>query len=149
MEAPITIAYVEDNPTLRLLLGIHLNREGFKVGYEAGNGLELLEQLHKAPALPAACLLDMNMPVMDGFETVRHLRDKYPSIKILACSTDDYPNRVEEILGCGAHGFVSKDLDPVDIQNGLLTIIKGKPYILQHPTMIKSCGGRRASYPSA
>lgn len=142
-----TIAYAEDNPNLRLLLGIHLKREGFTLSYEASNGRELLQQLYDGDSLPAACLLDLNMPVMDGFETTRQLRERYPGIKILACSSDDYPNRVEEILDCGAHGFVSKDVDPAEIQKGLMSIINNQPFILQHPTTVRSCGGRRADYP--
>jgi DNA-binding NarL/FixJ family response regulator len=142
-----TIAYAEDNPSLRFLLGVHLRREGFRLSYEASNGSELLEQLSAASTLPEACLLDLNMPVMDGFETTRLLRERFPAIKILACSSDDYPNRVEEILDCGAHGFVSKDVDPEEIQKGLMCIINNEPFILQHPTTVRTCGGKRAGYP--
>src|ERR1044072_5676255 len=60
-----TIAYVEDDPMLRRLLGIYLNRQGFEVPLEAGSGKALLELLKGADSIPDVCLLDLNMPDMD------------------------------------------------------------------------------------
>ena len=134
---------------LRKLLGIHFYREGFTLSHEADNGAQFLEQLQNGAALPDACLLDLSMPVMDGFETARQLREKYPAIKILAYSGNDMPDRVEEAIACGAHGFISKDLAPEEIQKGLMAVLADKPYIKQHPVTIKGCGGRKAQYQQA
>ena len=148
MKDTFTIAYVEDDPMLRRLLGIHLNRQGLEARLIAGSGKELLELLEEADSIPDACLLDLNMPDMDGFATARMLREKYPNIRILAYSGNDLPHRVEQALRCGAHGFISKDLAPEEIQKALIAVLNGQPCIRQHPTTIKSCGGRVAAYPS-
>jgi len=149
MGTAFTLAHVEDHPMLRKLLGIHLRRGGFEPSCEAANGLELLELLDNGGRVPDACLLDLNMPVMDGFETARLLREKYPTIKILAYSGNDFPDRVELALTSGAHGFISKDLAPEEFNKGLMAVLSNQPYIKQHPVTVKGCGGKVAGYPNA
>jgi DNA-binding NarL/FixJ family response regulator len=148
MGTTFTIAHVEDHPMLRKLLGIHLHREGFVPSCEAGNGVEFLEQLDNSGSVPDVCLLDLNMPVMDGFETARQLKERYPSIRILAYSGNDQPDRVEMALNCGAHGFVSKDLAPEEFNKGLRAVLSNQPFIMQHPVTVKGCGGKVAKYPA-
>lgn len=58
----------------------------YDVSLEAVNDLDLLAQLEEVEKLPDICLLDLNMPQMDGFETARNLRSRFPSIRILAFS---------------------------------------------------------------
>ncbi len=145
---PVTVAHVEDHPMLRKLLGMHLYREGFATSHEASNGKDFLEKLDNGGAIPDVCLLDLNMPIMDGFETARQLRTKYPTVKILAYSGNDFPQRVEEVLDCGAHGFISKDVAPEEIRKALLAVFNNQSFIKQHPITIKSCDGRVAQYPA-
>jgi DNA-binding NarL/FixJ family response regulator len=149
MRTAFTLAHVEDHPMLRKLLGIHLRREGFEPSCQAANGAELFELLDNSETVPDACLLDLNMPVMDGFETARLLREKYPTMKILAYSGNDFPERVEMALSSGAHGFISKDLAPEEFNKGLIAVLSNQPYIRQHPVTVKGCGGKVAEYPDA
>jgi DNA-binding NarL/FixJ family response regulator len=142
-----TIAHVEDHPMWRKLLGVHLQRAGFSPSHEAANGAELLKMLESGQTVPDVCLLDLNMPGIDGFETATLLREKYPTIKILAYSGNDFPDRVEKALTCGAHGFISKDLSPEEINKALIAVLNGQPCIKQHPVTIKGCGGKAAAYP--
>jgi len=48
------------------------------------------------------------MPIMDGYETCRQLRQRFPTIKILAYSTDGHPMIIEKIKTSGAPGFIRK-----------------------------------------
>lgn len=86
---------------------------------------------------------------MNGFVTAKILREKYPSIKILAYSTDDYTEVVEAALKCGAHGFVTKDADPAEIKAGMLAVLNGQAFIRQSENSVRSSGNRKAEYPNS
>jgi CheY-like chemotaxis protein len=67
-----TVLIVDDDRTIRRSLQQVLGDEGYAIA-EASNGLEALERLQQAP-LPAVILLDLMMPVMDGYTLSRKLR---------------------------------------------------------------------------
>lgn len=71
--SPIPILLVEDDSDLRACMASALELEGFLVT-SAANGIEALQHLSRAQVLPAAILLDLRMPVMDGLEFRSALR---------------------------------------------------------------------------
>ena len=75
-----TVLIVDDDRGIRRSLQQVLGDEGFAIA-EAGNGQEALERLHQAP-LPAVILLDLMMPVMDGYALSRRMRDEPELSKI-------------------------------------------------------------------
>src|ERR1051326_1616873 len=68
----MTILIVDDEPRIRDLVRMNLEMEHYHVE-EASNGLEALEKLRDM--LPDLLILDVSMPEMDGFETLRHIRE--------------------------------------------------------------------------
>ncbi len=72
-ELPITVAVVDDNALIRESVKFRLNSLGYNVVMEAENGQEFLDKLHVGKT-PDVCVLDINMPVMDGLETTVHLK---------------------------------------------------------------------------
>lgn len=109
---PPTVAIAEDHTLLRNTLATFLLNEGYSVIIRAGNGRHLLDELLLKNQLPDVCLLDIDMPVMDGYETAGYLRKHYPSIKILAITVFHNDNKKEKMLNCGANGFISKTSEP-------------------------------------
>lgn len=81
--------------------------------YEAGNGKELLDQLIDEQKMPDTVLLDIDMPVMNGYETARFLKTAYPEIAILAYSSSNDPARVDTIIENGADLFMKKNDHPI------------------------------------
>jgi len=90
---------------------------------EAENGKKLFEQLESATDLPDICLLDINMPEMNGFETTRRLKEKWPSIKILAISGDHLFNLIK-IQQMGADGFIHKNCTMVELNEAVQKVLK-------------------------
>lgn len=114
------VAIVDDHPTFRQTAARCLTILGYSVILEAPNGMIFLQQLENSPVVPDICLLDIEMPVMDGVATARVLRERFPQIKIVAYTLSPDNTRKESILRAGARGIISKYMDPEEIQKTLL-----------------------------
>lgn len=111
---PVTIAIVDDSVPFRKTLSIFLSRMGFTVSCEAGNGEDFFRQLSSLEILPEICILDTNMPVMDGFATARKLAADYPEMGIIGHSFFDEKSRAA-MLGLGVFECVNKDVRPKEL----------------------------------
>ena len=102
------ILYVEDEMQVRRMVCRYLKEAGFEVR-PASDGLEALEVFTKADPRPDLVLTDVNMPLMNGVDLSRRIRDLAPDQKIMICSSHD------------RDGLVTKGLDPPE---GVLLIQK-------------------------
>ena len=101
---------------------------GFSVVLEADNGSDFIGQL-SAERLPDIALLDVNMKVMDGFETAQWVRQTYPDIKLLVISMYENENAVIRMLKYGARGYVLKDIRKQELEQALNSLVsKGYYY---------------------
>jgi DNA-binding NarL/FixJ family response regulator len=121
----VTIAIVDDHAMLRQAINLRLSLLGFKVVLEAENGKVFLDQLAKLPTPPLVVLLDINMPVMDGFETAIELKKNWPHIKILFFSMHNTMSFVSKAQQLGADGFLSKDASFEELKQALAKITNG------------------------
>lgn len=105
------ILVVEDEPDLRTLYRENLGEGGHDV-VTAANGAEGLGVV--AREQPDLVVLDLMMPVMDGYEFLEHLRrmpgrERTPTVVVSAAATGSYSRKL------GATGFVSKPFDVDDL----------------------------------
>lgn len=117
---PTKIAVVDDHDKMRDHLTQLLIAFGFEVVLTARNGKDLLNQLSQTTIMPDVCLLDVNMPVMNGYETAKVLVSHWKEIKILAYSTDDMTR--DEMIRCGANRFIDKGCDPDELKDEIIRI---------------------------
>ena len=105
------ILIAEDNPVNRELLHELLEARGYVVE-EAENGQEALQMI--AQSRPDALLLDLNMPVLDGFATVRKIREDtaISSLPVLAVTAYAMRGDREKTLEAGFDGYLSKPISP-------------------------------------
>jgi len=121
----IKIALADDHTILRKGVAEILSRfEELEVIMEAANGRELIEKIKSATTLPDVCIVDINMPVMNGYDTAAELKRNWPDIKILALSMYDTELNVIKMLRNGASGYVLKDTDPEDLRVAIIRIVK-------------------------
>ncbi len=112
MSDKIKIALADDHNLFRK--GMEELIEDFdnmEVLYSVPNGQELINKLSSGK-LPDVCLLDINMPEMNGFETARKIKEQWPDIKILAVSVYDSEFNIIGMLRAGAGGYILKDAQP-------------------------------------
>ena len=77
---------------------------GFQVVLKAENGADLKKKLEEIPTPPDIILLDINMPIMNGFETIKWLREYHPEQKVVTLSMDDNELFILKMLKEGARG---------------------------------------------
>ena len=121
---PVTIALVDDHAMLRQAINLRLSLLGYKVVLEAENGKVFLDQLSKLPMPPDICLLDINMPVMDGFEAAVEVKKRWPQIKILFFSMHNSNSFICKAHQIGADGFLSKDASFEEVKQALKKVSK-------------------------
>ena len=117
----IPIAVVDDHTLVRkgIVELIHTGG-GYKVVIEAGNGQELIQALagHNGPPIKLA-VVDLKMPVMDGFETLAWLRKNAPDIRAIALTIESSEEAVVKAMRNGARGYLLKDIDPAELKEAL------------------------------
>lgn len=114
-----SVAIIDDHELVRNgLRGIVNGFEGYEVQRMAKNGREFIEQnsMHNAPDI---VLLDVNMPIMDGYETALWIRENLPVTKVLALTMLDDEQAVIRMLKNGASGYVLKDSKPATLLQAL------------------------------
>jgi DNA-binding NarL/FixJ family response regulator len=107
-----TVAIADDHALFRQAAATILSQLGFHVILEATDGLDLLSLLSHYTLLPDISVLDIDMPLIDGYETARLLRRDYPSIKIIALTQFYDTDKERCILQAGAEKMLTKGSDP-------------------------------------
>lgn len=107
MGKTIRIAIAEDHEILRESMSDLLNSESiFEVKIKAANGKELFDAMQSTPV--DIVLLDLDMPVMSGYEAIVKIKRSYPKIKVLILSLHDSCLFVAKLLSKGANGYLPK-----------------------------------------
>jgi two-component system cell cycle response regulator DivK len=109
---PVRVLYVEDNDDNVYMLSRRLSRRGFVVTV-AGDGVAGLEAI--ARERPAIVLMDMSLPVMDGWEATRRLKSDPATreIPVIGLSSHAMAGDRERALDAGCDDY---DTKPVDIE---------------------------------
>lgn len=114
----IKVALVDDSSVLRNSIQEIISLWGYDVVLTAIHGKDLLRQLSTG-SIPDICITDLNMPVMDGYETIAALKAQFPDVKIIAFSITNTKREEERALEAGAHVFVSKLSSIVELKKVL------------------------------
>ncbi|HSZ86139.1 MAG TPA: response regulator transcription factor [Puia sp.] len=128
----IKVAIADDHTLLRKALSkLIASYENHVVLFEAENGIDVKSKIAQH-AVPDIILLDVNMPGMDGFETVQWLHKNYPQIKVLALSMFSDEKIIIRMLRLGAKGYVLKNIDPEELKNALDSVMKKDFYLPEY-----------------
>lgn len=117
MNFPGPILLVDDEAHIRKYLGIILKQLGAMSLLEAANGEEAIEIYTRER--PALVLMDVNMPVMDGMQTLEKLRALDPDCAVVMLTSMANRSTVEAALGHGAINYIRKDTPKEEIAAAL------------------------------
>lgn len=123
-EKAIKIALADDHTMLNdALAKIISSFEGFTVILQAENGNELIQQLRE-DNLPDLIILDINMPVMNGYETARWLSTHYPNIYVLVLTMIDSDLSTFMLIQLGVRGVLKKKMHAAELRHAINTTIE-------------------------
>jgi DNA-binding NarL/FixJ family response regulator len=124
----IRVLLVDDQELVRAgLRGILRARFGFDVVGECGDGCEV--QAAVAELAPDIVLMDVRMPLLDGVQATRKLRESAGSPPVLALTTFDDDEVLAGVLRAGAAGFVLKGVPAEDLQRAVRVVAHGGAWL--------------------
>ncbi len=121
----IKVVIVDDQEIVREGLKMILSLyEEIEIIGEASNGQELLKLIETK--MPEVVLMDIRMPVMNGIEATKLMKEKYPNIKIIILTTFNEDEYIFEGLKNGANGYILKDSGSKEIMAAIKSAIEGE-----------------------
>lgn len=128
----IKIALIDDHVLLRdALAGVICGFENCIVSTRANNGKDFIEQLSTA-ALPDLVILDINMPIMDGYETAKWIKDNHPDLNVIILTMFDSEIALIRLLQSGVKAFLKKDTHPKELKFAIESVHETGYYYSQN-----------------
>lgn len=123
MEKPILL--IEDNDQNRYLATFLLEKSGYSV-ITASDGLSAIEMAKEV--LPGLILLDIQLPLLDGYQVARLMRQdgKLRNVPIIAVTSYAMPGDHEAALACGCDGYIEKPIDPDTFVSEIRTYLRSE-----------------------
>lgn len=121
-----SIAIVDDHILIAKALTEIIERKmpQFNILYEVENGQALMERMAVPVNIPDIVLLDISMPVMDGFATAAWLRKEHPAVLVLALSMQEDESSLIRMIKNGVRGYLLKNIHPVELEKALESLVQ-------------------------
>src|SRR5574343_1334078 len=124
-----TIAIVDDHILIaQAIKGIIANFENFETICECENGQELIDKINTYNVLPDIVLHDINMPVMDGFQTADWLQKNHPEVLGMLLSMQNDEQSVIKMVKNGAKSYLLKNSNQRELESDLLKLVENGFY---------------------
>lgn len=124
-----TIAIVDDHILIaQAIKGIIANFDNFETICECENGQELIDKINTYNVLPDIVLLDISMPVMDGFQTADWLQKNHPEVLVMVLSMQNDEQSVIRMVKNGAKSYLLKNSHPRELESALLKLVENGFY---------------------
>jgi len=126
-DAKIKVLLVDDHAVVRDGIRARLEQgKDFIVVGEAVNGRDAL--IRADELTPDVVLMDISMPVMNGMDAAKQLREKYPDMKIIILTMHEHKEYIQGVIRCGAQGYILKDVSAQEMVNAIKTVVNGETY---------------------
>ena len=122
---PTRILLVDDRSLFRQAIASLIEmQDDMVVAGQAGNGLEAIEQAHALG--PDLIVMDIEMPVMNGVEATRHIKEQLPGIKIVMLTVSEDDDYLFDAIRFGADGYLLKNLSPEQLYDLLRAVMRNE-----------------------
>lgn len=128
----IQVAIADDHTLLRKALArLVASFDEYTVMFEAENGKAVKNNI-LSHHIPDILLLDVNMPGMDGYDTVKWVYENYPQVKVLALSMYSDEKTIIRMLRLGSKGYILKNIEPEELKLALDSVMKKDFYLSEY-----------------
>ena len=135
----IRLALADDQVLFRKGMALLLrDMAGAQVMLECANGEELLAGLKSTTV--DIVLLDLEMPVMDGMETMRRMRLEFPAVKVIVLSSHDEEKFITHLMELGANGYMLKNAEPDEIDTAIRSVAESGYYFSDRVSKVMLVG---------
>jgi len=123
----IKLALADDQNLFRKGMAMLLRElDGMEVTLECANGKDLLKAIAVVPV--DIVLLDLEMPVMDGVETMKRMRIDHPEVKVLVLSMHSEEKFIVHLMELGANGYLLKTAEATEVENAIRSVAESGYY---------------------
>lgn len=141
MRKPIRIFIADDHKLMLAGLATLIESiEGFELAGKFSSGKEMIDSLQKITRPPDICIVDIEMPGMDGVETVKAIRQLFPNLKVMALTMHDEWHFVNRMIAAGANGYLLKNVERDVFIETVNKVLSGAPFITEGLSQKKSEG---------
>ena len=120
LDTPIKVAIADDHALFRTGVKTSLtSHKDIQMIAEAENGMQLLNLLKHIK--PDVILLDIHMPVMDGYTALPEIKKLYPDMKVIMLSMNNDPSIITRMMEIGANSYLTKESDSETIYHAIRT----------------------------
>lgn len=125
----IKIAIADDQKLFRKGMAALIESfENMSIIFEAGDGEELLNLCDTALIKPDIILLDLSMPVLNGFDALKILKEKHKDIKVIILTVHEIENFILATVQAGANGYLAKNAEPEEVEKAIREVFKNDFY---------------------
>jgi DNA-binding NarL/FixJ family response regulator len=125
----VRLLLADDHRILREGLRRSLEAQGFEVAGEAGDGGEAVEMAMELR--PDVVLMDITMPVLDGVEATRRIRERLPDVRVVMLTMHADDDTIAQAIRVGADGYLVKDCSTDEITETLHLVASGRTAVSQ------------------
>lgn len=130
-----SVVIVDDHILIAKAISAIINENpNYHVLYEVANGKMLMEKFQNPKSIPDIVLLDISMPVMNGFETASWLKENFPDVLILSLSMQDDDESLIKMIKHGARGYLLKNVEPSELIHALDELVSKGHYFPEWAT---------------
>jgi DNA-binding NarL/FixJ family response regulator len=127
MNKALRIGIVDDKSVNRISISDKIKQfEDLRICFMAVNGNDCLQQLKGLPPdkMPQVIFMDLEMPEMDGVQTISLARALYSEIFFIVLTVFDDDDKIFEAIKAGAHGYLLKDESAITLHNAITNVIE-------------------------
>jgi len=123
------IAIIDDHVLIaQAIKGIISNFTNFEVIFECENGKEFINTITRKNQLPDIVLLDISMPIMNGFDTAKWLQEHHPEVMIMVLSMQTDEESINKMIKNGAKSYLLKNVHPRELETALNAMLENGYY---------------------
>lgn len=121
----IKVAIADDQKLFRKGMAALIGSfDGVEMLFEAENGRELIDLCISEEVKPDVIILDLSMPVLNGLDTLKILKEDFPSIKVVILTIHEAESFVLSTIQAGANGYLAKNAEPEEVEIAIREVFK-------------------------